>query len=152
ADDLGRGDLGCYGQTKIRTPHIDRLAAEGMKFMQHYSGSCVCAPSRCTLMTGTHTGHCFVRANKENGTGFYLGAEGQLAIPADTFTVAKLLKSRGYATAAIGKWGLGGPESEGLPNRQGFDLFFGYLCQRKAHTFYPDYLWRNEEQVPLAGN
>ena len=151
ADDLGRGDLGCYGQTKIKTPHIDRLAAEGMKFMQHYSGSCVCAPSRCTLMTGRHTGHCFVRANKEAGRG-YAGAEGQLSIPADTVTVAKLLKARGYATAAMGKWGLGGPDSEGHPNKQGFDLFFGYLCQRKAHTHYPDYLWRNTEKVPLAGN
>ncbi len=151
ADDLGRGDLGCYGQTKIKTPNLDRLAAEGMKFMQHYSGSCVCAPSRCTLMTGRHTGHAHVRANKEGGRG-YAGAEGQLPIPTDTVTVAKLLKARGYATAAIGKWGLGGPESEGHPNQQGFDLFFGYLCQRKAHTHYPDYLWRNAERVPLAGN
>ena len=151
ADDLGRGDLGCYGQTRIKTPNLDRLATEGMKFMQHYSGSCVCAPSRCTLMTGQHTGHAHVRANKEGGRG-YAGAEGQLPIPAATVTVAKLLKARGYMTAAIGKWGLGGPESEGHPNQQGFDLFFGYLCQRKAHTHYPDYLWSNSEKVTLAGN
>ncbi len=151
ADDLGRGDLGCYGQTKIRTPNIDRLAAEGMKFMQHYSGSCVCAPSRCTLMTGNHTGHCFVRANKEAGRG-YAGIEGQLPIPAETVTVAKLLKARGYATGAMGKWGLGGPDTDGQPDKQGFDLFFGYLCQRQAHTYYPDHLWRNSEKVPLAGN
>lgn len=151
ADDLGLGDLGCYGQTKIRTPNIDRLAAEGMKFTQHYSGSCVCAPSRCTFMTGLHTGHAFVRANKENGKG-YSGAEGQLAIPHDSVTVAKLLKAQGYATGAMGKWGLGGPASEGHPNEQGFDLFFGYLCQRKAHTYYPDYLWRNSQIVELPGN
>jgi arylsulfatase A len=151
ADDLGIGDLGCYGQTKIRTPNIDRLATEGMKFTQHYSGSCVCAPSRCTLMTGLHTGHAFVRANRENGRG-YTGAEGQLAIPRDSVTVAKLLKALGYATGAMGKWGLGGPESEGHPNQQGFDLFYGYLCQRQAHTFYPEHLWRNSEMVQLEGN
>jgi arylsulfatase A len=152
ADDLGRGDLGCYGQTKIKTPNIDRLAAEGMKFMQHYCGNCVCAPSRCTLMTGLHSGHAFIRANRENGSSFYNSPEGQLAIPAETVTVAKLLKAAGYSTACVGKWGLGGPDSEGHPNRQGFDLFFGYLCQRKAHTHYPDYLWRNSEKVMLDGN
>jgi arylsulfatase A len=137
-DDLGRGDLGCYGQTKIRTPNIDRLAAEGMKFQQHYSGSTVCAPSRCTLMTGLHTGHAFVRSNREVGTGFYNGPEGQLPIPRDTVTLAKLLKARGYSTGAFGKWGLGGPGSDGHPNLQGFDYFYGYLCQKKAHTYYPD--------------
>ncbi len=151
ADDLGRGDLGCYGQTRIKTPNLDRLAAEGLKFMQHYSGSCVCAPSRCTLLTGRHTGQAHVRANKESGSG-YASAEGQLPIPAGTVTVAKLLQARGYATAAVGKWGLGGPESTGHPNQQGFDHFFGYLCQRKAHTHYPDYLWRNADKVMLAGN
>jgi arylsulfatase A-like enzyme len=151
ADDLGLGDLGCYGQTKIHTPNIDRIAAEGMKFTQHYSGSTVCAPSRCTLMTGYHTGHTFVRSNKEAGQG-YAGAEGQLPIPANTITIAKLLKERGYATGAFGKWGLGGPGTEGVPNRQGFDLFFGYLCQRQAHTYYPEHLWRNDEMVKLDGN
>jgi len=143
ADDLGYGDLGCYGQAKIKTPNLDRMAAEGMRFTQFYSGATVCAPSRCALMTGLHTGHCYIRGNKE------IQPEGQEPIPANSFTVAKLLHQAGYATGLIGKWGLGGPGSTGVPTRQGFDYFFGYLCQRKAHNYYPAYLWRNETQVPL---
>jgi arylsulfatase A-like enzyme len=144
ADDLGYGDLGCYGQQKIRTPNIDRLADEGLRFTQCYAGSTVCAPSRCVLMTGLHTGHAYVRGNKE------VQPEGQLPLPPGTVTVAGVLRAAGYATGLIGKWGLGGPGSTGEPNRQGFDYFFGYLCQRMAHNYYPPYLWRNGEKVPLA--
>jgi arylsulfatase A-like enzyme len=145
ADDLGYGDLGCYGQQKIKTPNIDALAADGMRFTQHYAGSAVCAPSRCCLMTGLHTGHAYVRGNRG------VQPEGQLPIPADTQTVAELLKKAGYATACIGKWGLGGPGTEGEPNRQGFDHWFGYLCQTQAHSYYPDHLWRNGERIALDG-
>lgn len=140
ADDLGYGDLGCYGQQQVQTPRIDAMAAEGMRFTDAYAGSTVCAPSRCALMTGLHTGHCTVRGNKLVPL-----------LPEDT-TVAEVLRDAGYATALIGKWGLGEPESKGLPNRQGFDYFFGYLNQSHAHNYYPDYLWRNEERVPLEGN
>jgi arylsulfatase A len=146
ADDLGWGDLGSYGQTKIKTPHLDRLAAEGMRFTQFYSGSPVCAPSRCTLMTGKHGGHAYIRNNRETQP------EGQWPIPASEVTIAELLKSRGYATGAFGKWGLGFVGTEGDPNKQGFDLFYGYNCQREAHNFYPDHLWRNSERVELEGN
>ncbi len=145
ADDLGYGDLSCYGQTHFQTPHIDRLAKEGLKFTQHYAGSTVCAPSRCVLMTGLHTGHCYVRGNKAHKP------VGQEPIPADTVTVAERLKSAGYATGAFGKWGLGYPGSEGDPVRQGFDEFFGYNCQRNAHRFYPEFLWHNEKRVDLDG-
>lgn len=145
ADDLGYGDLGCFGQKLIKTPHIDRLAAEGMRFTQAYAGSTVCAPSRCALMTGMHTGHCFVRGNRE------IQPEGQTPMPADTFTVAHLMKKAGYATGLIGKWGLGKPESESTPDKMGFDYFYGYNCQRKAHEYYPEYLWRNAEKVMLNG-
>jgi len=145
ADDLGYGDLGCYGQTHFATPHIDRLADEGMKFTQHYSGSTVCAPSRCVLMTGLHTGHSYIRGNKEHQP------IGQEPIPAGTGTVAKRLKQAGYATGAFGKWGLGYPGSEGDPVRQGFDEFFGYNCQRSAHRYYPDFLWHNDRKVDLDG-
>lgn len=143
ADDLGYGDLGCYGQKKIKTPRLDQLAREGMKFTQHYSGSPVCAPSRCVLMTGLHPGHALVRTN------FATPPEGQFPLPAGTVTLARLLHDRGYATGGFGKWGLGGPGSTGVPERQGFDRFFGYLCQGKAHNFYPPYLWDNDRQVPL---
>ena len=146
ADDLGYNELGCYGQKWIKTPHIDALAAEGMRFTQHYSGAPVCAPSRCVLLTGKHSGHAYIRNNGE------VQPEGQRPIPDATVTVAELLKKRGYATAAIGKWGLGPPGSEGDPNRQGFDLFFGYNCQRHAHNHYPRYLWRNDNRVKLDGN
>jgi arylsulfatase len=146
ADDLGRGELGCYGQKKIRTPRIDRMAAQGLRFTQAYAGSPVCAPSRCALLTGKHGGHAWVRDNRE------IQPEGQLPIPDREITLAELFKRQGYATAAIGKWGLGPPGSEGDPIRQGFDLFFGYNCQRHAHNHYPRYLWRNDRRVTLAGN
>ncbi|HVR83027.1 MAG TPA: sulfatase-like hydrolase/transferase, partial [Planctomycetota bacterium] len=119
ADDLGYGELGSYGQTKIRTPVLDRMAAEGMRFTDFYCGNAVCAPSRCVLMTGKHAGHAYVRDNRE------VLPEGQVPIPADAVTIAELLKAKGYATAAIGKWGLGAPGSTGDPNRHGFDLYYG---------------------------
>ena len=159
ADDLGYADLGCYGQEKIETPNIDALAQQGMRFTQHYSGSPVCAPSRCVLLTGKHTGHAFIRGNHEWGergeVWNYTRAvedpnlEGQYPIPANTVTIGKLLQNAGYTTGIVGKWGLGGPLSEGIPNKQGFDFFFGYNCQRQAHTYYPKHLWRNEEKVWL---
>jgi arylsulfatase A len=152
ADDLGYAELGCYGQEKIRTPNIDRLAAEGMRFTQHYSGSPVCAPSRCTLLTGKHTGHAYIRDNSEMGGWERDAQEGQLPLPEGTLTLARLLKRRGYATCAVGKWGLGGPNSTGHPNQQGFDHWYGYLCQRVAHNYYPTHLWRNGEKHVLEGN
>ncbi|RMG69980.1 MAG: N-acetylgalactosamine-6-sulfatase [Bacteroidetes bacterium] len=144
ADDLGYHELGSYGQSLIRTPHLNQLAREGMRFTQHYAGSAVCAPSRCTLLTGQHTGRSYVRGNHELG-GFRDEEEGgQLPLPAGTPTLARMFQDLGYATACIGKWGLGGPDSEGLPTRQGFDFFYGYLCQKQAHNYYPTHLWRNE--------
>jgi arylsulfatase A-like enzyme len=145
ADDLGYGDLSVQGQQHFKTPNIDRLASEGVRFTQHYSGSTVCAPSRDALLTGRHTGHTFVRGNKP------VQPEGQTPIPAETVTVAEILAEAGYRTGAAGKWGLGAPDTEGLPTRQGFDFFYGYNCQREAHSYYPDHLWRNEERVPLDG-
>ncbi|HEX6961610.1 MAG TPA: arylsulfatase [Lacipirellula sp.] len=158
ADDLGVGELGCYGQRYIQTPHIDQLAAEGMRFTQFYAGAPVCAPSRCTLMTGKHLGHAAVRNNKEKGPWKRLaeryGTEftGQQPLPADEVTLAEALKARGYATAAIGKWGLGHFGTTGDPNQQGFDLFYGYNCQRHAHNHYPEFLWRNDQKETLPGN
>ena len=146
ADDLGYGHLGCYGQKEIKTPVIDRMAREGMRFTDHYAGSALCAPSRCVLITGLHTGHCFIRNNKS------LPVEGNVPIPADSQTIPKLLSKAGYKSAAIGKWGLGYPGSEGDPMKQGFDHFFGYNCQRQAHTYYPPHLWRNDRKVMLEGN
>lgn len=157
ADDLGYGDPGCYGQKIIETPNIDQLAREGMMFTQFYSGSPVCAPARCVLLTGQHTGHAFIRGNDEWGergeVWDYAKAvqdprlEGQRPIPDSVFTVAEMLQGKGYKTAIVGKWGLGAPGTEGVPNRQGFDFFFGYNCQRQAHTYYPKHLWKNEEKV-----
>jgi arylsulfatase A len=144
-DDAGFGDFSCYGQKLFETPNIDQLATEGMKFSQHYSGSTVCAPSRCSLMTGYHTGHCFVRGNKE------VRPVGQHPIPAATLTVAEILKKAGYTTGAFGKWGLGSPGSEGDPVHQGFDQFYGYNCQRNAHTYYPTWLFDNLKRVELDG-
>ncbi|MDG2422861.1 MAG: arylsulfatase [Phycisphaerales bacterium] len=146
ADDLGWGEVGCYGQDKIQTPNIDRLAEQGMLFTQHYSGSTVCAPSRCVLLTGKHTGHAVVRNNWENGGWGEDEPEGQYPLPEEEITIAEVLKDQGYATACVGKWGLGGPETVGHPNNQGFDHFYGYLCQRKAHNYYPSHLWRNQEK------
>ncbi len=143
ADDLGYGDLGVYGQKEIQTPNLDRMAAEGLRFTDHYAGSTVCAPSRSSLMTGFHTGHTPIRGNKE------MRPMGQHPIADEVVTVAEMLKSAGYTTALIGKWGLGGPATSGIPNRQGFDYFFGYLGQRHAHNYYPEFLFRNEDRVPL---
>ena len=146
ADDLGYGDLSCYGQRHFSTPNIDKLAAEGIKFTQHYSGSTVCAPSRSSLMTGLHTGHTPIRGNKE------WKPEGQWPMSAETYTMAEMLKKAGYVTGAFGKWGLGYPGSEGDPNNQGFDEFYGYNCQRIAHNYYPFHMWHNQEKVLLEGN
>jgi len=145
ADDLGWGDVGCYGQKKIRTPNIDRMAAEGIRFTQAYCGTSVCAPSRCSLMTGVHMGHAPIRANRKTPP------EGQMPLPAGSVTVARILKDAGYATACVGKWGLGFWGSTGDPMKAGFDHFFGYNCQTHAHEYYPDYLWRDGEKVPLDG-
>ena len=152
ADDLGYNEVGAYGQTKIRTPNIDRLAAEGMRFTQHYSGSAVCAPSRSVLLTGKHTGHTYIRNNKELGGWGPDEPEGQWPLAADEVTVAEILQEQGYATGAMGKWGLGGPDDHGRPNMQGFDHYYGYLCQRVAHNYYPTHLWRNDEKDMLPGN
>ena len=146
ADDLGYGELGCYGQTKINTPHIDALARDGLRFTQFYTAAPVCAPSRAALLTGQHLGHTPIRDNSE------VQPEGQGPLPAETRTVAHDLKSAGYATACIGKWGLGFVGSTGDPNAMGFDLFFGYNCQRQAWSYYPTHLWRNAEKISLAGN
>lgn len=146
ADDLGYGDLSCYGQQKFKTPNIDRLAREGMLFTQHYTGCTVSAPSRSCLMTGQHTGHTPVRGNKG------WDPEGQWPLPADSYTVAEMLKTKGYATGAFGKWGLGYIETEGDPNSQGFDEFYGYNCQSLAHNYYPGHLWHNHEKVLLPEN
>ncbi len=143
ADDLGYGDIGAFGQKKIRTPNLDRLAAEGMCFTQHYSGNAVCAPSRCVLMTGKHPGHAFIRDNRE------VKPEGQVPLPPQTVTLPKLLQRLGYRTGAFGKWGLGPPGSTGDPLKQGFDRFYGYNCQRVAHNYYPTYLWDDDRRVNL---
>ncbi len=146
ADDLGYGDLGCYGQQRFSTPNIDRIARDGMLFRQHYTGCTVSAPSRSSLMTGMHTGHTPVRGNKE------FKPEGQFPLPASSITIAEVLKSNGYATGAFGKWGLGFINTEGDPNAQGFDEFFGYNCQGLAHNYYPDHLWHNHERISLIEN
>jgi len=146
ADDLGYGDLGCYGQEKIETPHIDALARDGMRFTQFYAGTSVCAPSRASFMTGRHTGHTPVRGNR----GFQ--PEGQYPLPDTTVTIARRLQEMGYYTADFGKWGLGYPRSSGVPTKQGFSTFFGYNCQSQAHNYYPDHLWQNEQRVELTEN
>ena len=145
ADDLGYGELGAFGQKKIKTPNLDRMAAEGMRFTQAYAGATVCAPSRCALMTGLHNGHAYIRGNKE------IKPEGQEPMPADTFTVGHLMKRAGYTTGIIGKWGLGHPGSVSTPEKMGFDHFFGYNCQAKAHEYYPTNLWRGTNQIELDG-
>jgi arylsulfatase A-like enzyme len=158
ADDIGYGDLGCYGQKKIETPNIDALAKKGMLFTQHYAMP-VCAPSRYSLMTGINSGKAFIRGNDEwdeRGDVWSFKAmeenpslEGQLPIPDSTITIAKLLKNSGYKTALVGKWGLGAPMTAGEPNNQGFDYFYGSLCQRQDHQYYPAHLWENTFRVPL---
>ena len=144
ADDLGYGDLSCYGQNKFQTPNIDRLASEGIKFTQHYSGSTVCAPSRCALMTGLHTGHCQVRGNQE------VKPEGQSPMKPDTVAIPTILKQTGYVCGMFGKWGLGAPGSQSDPANY-FDEFYGYNCQRQAHTYYPGHLWHNRRKIKLDG-
>jgi len=146
ADDLGYRELGCFGQERIRTPILDSLAKQGMRLTQHYSGNAVCAPSRCVLMTGKHPGHAYIRGNKSTPP------EGQWPIPDSEVTLAELLQQQGYVTGAFGKWGLGGPESPGRPLLQGIDRFFGYNCQAKAHTYYPEYLWSNEQKLMLGND
>jgi arylsulfatase A len=141
ADDLGYGELSCYGQQKFTTPHIDRLAAEGMRFTNYYSGSTVCAPARSSLLTGLHTGHTPIRGNSE------VQPEGQRPMPGDTRTFAHLLKESGYTTGVVGKWGLGYPGSESVPLKMGFDYFFGYNCQRHAHHYFVDYQWENDQRI-----
>ena len=146
ADDLGYREIGSYGQKKIKTPHLDKMAKSGMRFMRNYSGNAVCAPSRCVLMTGKHPGHAFIRNNGE------IKPEGQRPIPLNELTMAEVFKKEGYTTGAFGKWGLGSPGTEGDPMNQGFDRFFGYNCQRHAHSYYPDYLWSDRDRVALKNN
>jgi arylsulfatase A-like enzyme len=146
SDDLAQGDLGCYGQKLIKTPRLDRMAAEGTRFTQAYCGTSVCAPSRSSLITGLHMGHCPIRANRE------IQPEGQMPLPAGTVTVAQILKDAGYATACIGKWGMGMFDTTGSPLKVGFDHFFGYNCQRHAHSYFPTYLYRDDQRFELPGN
>ncbi|MCD6598357.1 MAG: sulfatase-like hydrolase/transferase [Bacteroidales bacterium] len=153
ADDMGYGEAGCYGQEIIKTPNIDKIAAEGMKFTQFYSGQAVCAPARCSLLTGYHMGHSYIRNNgrpKEKNpiTPF----PGQNPIPDSVLTIGEILQQNGYITAAIGKWGLGNTGTSGDPNNQGFDLFYGYKCQVHAHNHYPSFLWRNDKMEQIEGN
>jgi len=152
ADDLGYGDPGCYGQTIIQTPNIDRLAAEGIRFIRHYSGSTVSAPSRSALFTGLHTGNAPIRGNSAAIRIPEMKGEGQYPQPGDTYTIARMLKEGGYATGCFGKWGLGFPGSEGAPENQGIDEFFGFNCQGLAHNYYTYYLWHNKDTVWLKGN
>lgn len=146
ADDLGYGDLSCYGQEKFQTPNIDRLALNGIRFTRSYSGTTVSAPSRASLMTGLHTGHTPIRGNKE------IKPEGQFPLPAGTFTLFHLFKNAGYTTGAFGKWGLGQPGSVGDPNNQGVDEFYGYNCQLLAHNYYPSHLWYNQTKIEFPEN
>ncbi len=146
SDDLAMGDVGCYGQKLIRTPRLDRIAKEGTRFLQAYCGTSVCAPSRSSLMTGLHTGHCPIRANRE------IQPEGQKPLPPGTVTVAQVLKGAGYATACVGKWGMGMFDTSGSPLKVGFDHFFGYNCQRHAHSYFPPFLYNDDRRVELPGN
>ncbi len=159
ADDLGYGELGAYGQTKIETPNIDALAKEGMLFTQHYTSAPVCAPARYMLLTGLHSGHAYIRGNdewRERGEVWDYHAmikdstlEGQRPIPSNTLLFPRKLKEAGYATGMVGKWGLGAPHTDAIPTKMGFDFFFGYNCQRQAHTYYPVHLYKNEFRVKL---
>ncbi len=150
ADDLGYRDLGCYGQRVLSTPRIDRMAAEGARFTQCYTGSPLCAPCRSVLMTGQHAGHTRVRDNFARVGG--VPPQGRVPLAAEDTTVAQVLKDAGYATCIAGKWGLGEPGTDGVPNRKGFDQWFGYLNQRNAHSYYPPFLWENEQKIELEGN
>ncbi len=162
ADDLGYGELGSYGQQLIETPNLDNLAANGMRFTQHYAGAPVCAPSRCILLTGQHAGHAYIRSNDEWASRGDVwdfakavedpNLEGQIPIPGSIPTIGNILQKAGYRTAIIGKWGLGAPLTDGIPNNRGFDFFFGYNCQRQAHTLYPKHLWKNKQKVWLEND
>jgi len=162
ADDLGYAEVGVYGQEKIETPNIDALAKNGMMFTQHYSSAPVCAPARYMLMTGKHAGHAYIRSNsewKERGDVWDYRAmakdstlEGQGPMPANTITMAKRMQDVGYTTGIIGKWGLGAPHTQSIPNEMGFDFFYGYNCQRQAHTYYPLFLYKNKNRVHLAND
>ena len=162
ADDLGRAELGSYGQQLIETPNMDQLAEDGLTFTNHYSGTAVSAPSRCVLFTGKHTGHSYIRGNDEMGSRGNVWSheamladpylEGQAPVPANTVMIPAKMKEAGYKTACIGKWGLGYPGSVSTPNKMGFDFFYGYNCQRQAHTYYPPFLYRNEEREYLPNN
>lgn len=144
ADDLGRGDLGAYGQRFIRTPNLDRMAREGLRFTDAYAASPVCAPSRASFMTGLHQGHARIRGNTNRNNE-------RVPLKEDDVTVAEVLHGAGYRTGLVGKWGLGEPGTTGTPGRQGFDYFYGYLNQNHAHDYYPEYLWRNDERVNSKG-
>jgi len=150
ADDLGYAELGSYGQELIKTPNLDQIASEGMRFTNFYSSSAVSAPSRCGLMTGLHGGHAYIRNNQEIGDWFSF--RGQLPLPESTITIASILKEYGYATGCFGKWGLGEPGSSGDPLNQGFDRFYGYNCQKHAHNLYPRYLINDDQRDSLEGN
>ncbi len=159
ADDLGYAELGCYGQQYIETPNIDALASNGIRFTDHYAGAPVCAPSRCVLLTGQHSGHAYIRGNDEwsaRGEVWNFAKavedpnlEGQRPIPDSIPTIGNILQQAGYQTAIVGKWGLGAPLTDGIPNNRGFDFFYGYNCQRQAHTLYPKHLWKNKEKIWL---
>jgi len=146
SDDIAQGDLGCYGQDLIQTPRLDQMASEGTRYTQTYCGTSVCAPSRASFFTGLHSGHCPIRGNWE------VAPEGQLPLPSETVTIAEVAKSAGYATAAFGKWGMGFFDSTGAPSKQGVDHFFGYNCQRLAHSYFPTYLHNNDQPFLLPGN
>jgi len=146
SDDVAQGDLGCYGQELIKTPRLDRMAAEGTRYLQAYCGTSVCAPSRSSFFTGLHSGHCPVRGN------FEIAPEGQLPLPAEVVTIAEVAKKAGYATGTFGKWGMGFFDSTGSPMRQGVDHFFGYNCQRHAHSYFPTYLYSDDQPFLLPGN
>jgi len=146
SDDLAQGDLGCYGQKLIKTPNLDRMAAEGTRYLQCYSGTSVCAPSRTSLMTGLHMGHSPIRANRATPP------EGQMPLPAETLTAAQVLKSAGYSTACVGKWGMGMFDTTGSPLKKGFDHFYGHNCQSKAHKYFPPYMYNDDQRFELEGN
>lgn len=147
ADDLGYGELGCYGQEKIKTPNIDQLASEGARFTQHYTGAPVCAPARCTLLTGQNLAHAEIRGNRDSGNGRIF--PGQFPITDEVVTLAEVLKSAGYTNGAFGKWGLGPSNTTGSPMKQGFDRYYGYNCQRNAHSYYPPFLDSDEKEVRI---
>ncbi|MEC8397282.1 MAG: sulfatase-like hydrolase/transferase, partial [Bacteroidota bacterium] len=153
ADDLGYGDVGAYGQVMIQTPNIDRLSRGGIQFSDFYSGAAVCAPARSVLMTGLHTGHTRIRGNFGKGGVIGLaGKEGRVPLRDEDLTIAEVLQDKGYRTGMVGKWGLGEPNTTGEPYKKGFDYFYGFYNQRRAHSYYPEYLWENTHKVMLFGN